>query len=132
MNKTSVIKIPIYADIDIIASRQRGRELAEAAGFSDTDVTLIATVISEVARKIVEQPLPGEMTISITREAGSLSIVLVARIHLSDKTIGVEVTPGCKPLDGFDVLCKAEETVLKLRQPRRVVTGGASLALEVA
>ena len=132
MNKTTVIKIPIYSDIDIIASRQRGRELAEAAGFSDTDVTLIATVISEVARKIVEQPLPGEMTISITREGGSLSIVLVARIHLSDKTIGVEVTPGCKPLDGFDVLCKAEETVLKLRQPRRVVVGGSSLALEVA
>ena len=131
MNKMNVINIPIYSDLDIITSRQRGRELAERAGFSDTDVTLIATVISEVARKIVEHPLPGEMTISIIREAGNVGILLVARIHLSDKTIGVDVSPGCKPIDGFEVFCKPEETVLKLG-PRSFMDSSLGLALEIA
>ena len=47
------LRIPIRADADIVAARQAARELASRLGFSRTDLTLIATAVSEVARNIV-------------------------------------------------------------------------------
>ena len=45
----SDVTIQIEREIDIIAARQAGRQLAGQLGFSSTDQTLIATAISEVA-----------------------------------------------------------------------------------
>src|SRR5207247_9276396 len=45
--------IPVRSDADIVVARQKGRELAAALGFGPTDLTLIATAISELARNIV-------------------------------------------------------------------------------
>ncbi len=45
--------IPVRSEADIVFARQKGRELAAALGFRSTDLTLIATAISELARNIV-------------------------------------------------------------------------------
>jgi len=42
--------VPLITEADIVAARQRGRELALGLGFSPGDATLIATAISELAR----------------------------------------------------------------------------------
>jgi serine/threonine-protein kinase RsbT len=46
--------VPIESESDIMTARQHGRELASLRGFSGPDQALIATAISEVARKMVE------------------------------------------------------------------------------
>ena len=58
-----VVSVPIKSDRDIIIARQRGKELAASIGFSGTDLTLIATAISELSRNIVVYAKLGEITI---------------------------------------------------------------------
>ena len=47
------VHVPISGDPDIVAARQAARELAVRAGFTGTDLTMLATAVSEVARNIV-------------------------------------------------------------------------------
>ena len=47
------VRIPIGSDADVVTARKQGRELAAQAGFSATELTIIATAISEIARNIV-------------------------------------------------------------------------------
>ena len=46
---------------DIVIARQAGHELARQLGFSLTDVTMIATAISEIARNITSYAGRGEV-----------------------------------------------------------------------
>lgn len=69
----------IERDVDIVAARQKGRELAARAGFSGTDLTLIATAISEIARNIVSYAGQGEMVLSIVDQGGRRGLKVVAR-----------------------------------------------------
>ncbi|HEY3860150.1 MAG TPA: ATP-binding protein [Gammaproteobacteria bacterium] len=48
---------------DIVTARQHGRELALQSGFSETESTLIATIISELARNIVLYAQSGEIVL---------------------------------------------------------------------
>ena len=56
--------IPIGSGADIVAARLEGRRFAAEAGFSGTDLTVIATAISELARNIVEYARNGEIILS--------------------------------------------------------------------
>lgn len=55
--------IPIRTVADIVIARQRGRNLAVEIGFSETESTLIATIISELARNIVLYAHTGKITL---------------------------------------------------------------------
>ena len=57
--------IPIHADADIVAARQAARELATRLGFSRTDLTVIATAVSEVARNIVRFAGVGQIAVEL-------------------------------------------------------------------
>jgi len=72
------VTLRIGSEHDILAARQRGRELAQEAGFTGSDLTLIATAISELARNIVEYAELGEIAISVDRTNGRHGIVVVA------------------------------------------------------
>jgi serine/threonine-protein kinase RsbT len=50
---------------DIVTARQAGHELARALGFSLTDVTMIATAISEIARNITSYAGRGEIRVGV-------------------------------------------------------------------
>ncbi len=56
-----------------------GRETAAQAGFSLTDMALIATAISELARNIVRYAKQGEITISRIEGSRSHGIMVIAR-----------------------------------------------------
>ena len=62
------VNVPITGDPDIVAARQAARELAVRAGFSGTDLTLLATAVSEVARNIVKFASTGEVTIELLEQ----------------------------------------------------------------
>jgi serine/threonine-protein kinase RsbT len=72
-------RIPIEREGDIVAARQKGREMAAACGFSSTDQTLIATAISEVARNIVEYAKEGEIILSEITNGERRGVCVVAR-----------------------------------------------------
>jgi serine/threonine-protein kinase RsbT len=73
------VRIEVAADTDIVEARQTGRELAAQLGFSLTDLTMIATAISEVARNITTYAGRGEITLRLVRQGGRRGLVVVAR-----------------------------------------------------
>jgi serine/threonine-protein kinase RsbT len=71
--------VPIKTDIDIVAARQKGRELATVLGFVSTDSTLLATAISELARNIIRYAKNGEILIASVQSGDRVGITVVAR-----------------------------------------------------
>lgn len=76
----STIRVPINSASDILAARQRGRALAHQVGFSSpTDLTLIATAISELARNIVHYAKQGEVLLDSIQHNGKCGITIIAK-----------------------------------------------------
>ncbi len=73
------VRVAVAAESDVLAARQEGRRLAAAAGFSGSDLTIIATAISEVARNIVHYATRGEILLRVAHLDGRSGIVVVAR-----------------------------------------------------
>ena len=63
---------------DIVAARKAGHELALDLGFSLTDVTMIATAISEVARNITSYAGRGAVRIAVAEREGRKALVVRA------------------------------------------------------
>lgn len=59
------VSVPITRDSDIVAARKAARELASRLNFSPTELTLLATAVSEIARNIVRFAGRGEIVIEI-------------------------------------------------------------------
>ena len=74
-------RVGIDHEADIVAARQKGRELAARAGFPPSDATLIATAISEVARNIVVYAERGEVLLELVHDGARRGIRIVARDH---------------------------------------------------
>jgi len=60
------VRIRIQTDGDIVLARQGARELAARLGFSRTELTVIATAVSELARNIVRFAGEGEIVVELT------------------------------------------------------------------
>jgi anti-sigma regulatory factor (Ser/Thr protein kinase) len=73
------VRIPIQTDADVVTARKQGRELAARAGFSATELTIIATAISEIARNIVMFAKRGEIIVSLVGENSRQGVTVVAR-----------------------------------------------------
>jgi serine/threonine-protein kinase RsbT len=73
------VRVRIATDDDIVTARQEGRRLSAGLGFSSTDLTLIATAISEVARNIRVFAGEGQVQIKQLNERGRDGIMVVAR-----------------------------------------------------
>ena len=63
---------------DIVAARKAGHELALDLGFSLTDVTMIATAISEVARNITSYAGRGAIGVMVQEKEGRTALVVRA------------------------------------------------------
>jgi len=120
----SEIRVPIRHDSDIVVARQKGRELALNIGFKGTDLTLIATAISEVARNILTYAKTGEIVLDVASGGTRRGLVVVAvdegpgipsiedamRDGFSTgKSLGLGL-PGAKRLmDDFEIISKVGE-----------------------
>lgn len=72
-------RILVSSDADIVAARQQGRALAAELGFAGTDLTLIATAISELARNIVLYARRGEIVLRSVEDGYKRGLVVMAR-----------------------------------------------------
>jgi serine/threonine-protein kinase RsbT len=73
------VHLRIASSADVVAARQQARALASRVGFSHSNLTVIATAVSEVVRNIVEYAKEGEVTITlINRGAYRKGVEIVA------------------------------------------------------
>lgn len=79
MDADEALRVEIGSDDDVVAARQAGRRLAQSIGLGSTDLTLIATAISEVARNITAYAGRGEIVLRAVEERGRRGIEVVAR-----------------------------------------------------
>lgn len=70
--------MPVGADVDIVTARQKGRELAAQCGLSSTDLAVVATAISELARNIVRYAVRGEIVLRRVENGTKRGIEVVA------------------------------------------------------
>ena len=73
------VQVRVEHDGDVVAARLKGREMAAHVGFSGSDLTIIATAISEIARNIVVYAKHGDVTLAPLAEGGRRGILVVAK-----------------------------------------------------
>jgi serine/threonine-protein kinase RsbT len=73
------IRVLIRSNLDIVSARQEGRTLAARTGFGATDVTLIATAISELARNIVSYARQGEIVLRVVESTRAKGVMIISR-----------------------------------------------------
>lgn len=129
------VAVPIVAESDVLKARRLARELAESLGFSATDLTIIATAVSEITRNIVNYATRGEIVIEATTNAGRRGLTVHARDHgpgIADldlamqdgystgRSLGLGL-PGAKRLmDDFDIeSTPGEGTIVTMTKWRR-------------
>ncbi len=95
--QTNQARIVVDADRDVVTARQKGREMAARAAFSTTQLTVISSAISELARNIVRFAKRGEVIVSLIGEDDDLVGVTI---------VATDVGPGIEDVeralqDGF-------------------------------
>ncbi|QLL07185.1 anti-sigma regulatory factor [Mycobacterium vicinigordonae] len=70
--------VAISTSDDIVAARKAGHQLALDLGFSLTDVTMIATAISEIARNITSYAGRGQVRVTVAEREGRRALVVRA------------------------------------------------------
>jgi serine/threonine-protein kinase RsbT len=72
------IVVNIQNSDDIVAARKAGHQLALDLGFSLTDVTMIATAISEIARNITSYAGRGVVRVTVADREGRKALLVRA------------------------------------------------------
>ena len=68
----------IGSDADIVVAREKGRKLAAQCGVPSTDLAVITTAISELARNIVHYAGRGAIILRLVDEKGRRGVEVVA------------------------------------------------------
>ncbi len=71
--------VTITSDATVMIARQKGRELAMSVGITGSDLTLLATAISEIARNIVQYAGRGEIEFRSVIRGGKRGLQVIAR-----------------------------------------------------
>ena len=72
-------QVTIQTEADIVTARQDGRRIAEAAGIRGSNLTFIATAISELARNIVQHAGTGMINMNIIERAHRRGVMVLAK-----------------------------------------------------
>jgi serine/threonine-protein kinase RsbT len=124
------IRVPITCEIDIVAARQEGRALGSTLGFSSSELTVIATAVSEIARNIVKYARDGDITFSLVGTVPRRGLMIVAKdngpgiadlsLALQDgystsKSLGVGLPGARRLMDDFEIDTElGKGTVIKM------------------
>jgi serine/threonine-protein kinase RsbT len=72
------VRVAIRTDADVVTARQEARTMGTGLGFSSTDLTLLATAISEIARNITTYAGEGELALRVLNDGDRVGIEVVA------------------------------------------------------
>jgi serine/threonine-protein kinase RsbT len=132
---TAEEKVCIEREGDVVTARQKGRELAQSVGFSGSDLTLIATAISEIARNIVVYAHRGEISLNAVSDDQRQGIVIIATDEgpgipdiaramedgfSTGKSLGLGLPGARRLMDEFDIISEiGKGTVITMKKWRR-------------
>ncbi len=72
------VRVAIRTDAVVVTARQEARTMGAGLGLSSTDLTLLATAISEVARNITTYAGKGEVALRVVERGGRRGVEVVA------------------------------------------------------
>jgi serine/threonine-protein kinase RsbT len=113
--------VRIRADVDIMSARQASRVMAAEMGFSNLDMTLIATAISELTRNILQYAGHGEVIISKIEQGTRKGMKVVVKDegpgipdietamhdgYSTSKGLGLGLPGSRRLMDEFDIVSK--------------------------
>lgn len=79
MSDRGEVVVPIRAHGDVVLARQKIRGVVSDLRFSSSELTLIATAISEVARNIVTYAGTGEIVLRVVQRGQQRGVRVIAR-----------------------------------------------------
>ena len=142
-----LLRVQIAREEDVVAARQRARQVADALGFDRHDQTRIATAVSEIARNAFRYAggvtadftlYENERTLEVTiadHGAGipHIDAVLGGR-YQSGTGMGVGIVGSRRVMDDFDVTTTPKGTSVRMvkRLPRRQAVPSRSDAARIA
>jgi serine/threonine-protein kinase RsbT len=74
-------QVSVESDADIVEARTQARRASLELGFSNTDATLIATAISEIARNLLIHAGGGDIVMTSTTNGARCALAVEARDH---------------------------------------------------
>jgi serine/threonine-protein kinase RsbT len=123
---TDETRLRVERDADVVAARQKGRELAALAGISGSDLTVVATAISEIARNIIVYAERGEIVLKIAQNGHRRGVVVIATdqgpgiadldLAMRDgfstgKSLGLGLPGARRLMDEFEIVSEAGKGV---------------------
>src|SRR5262245_36909076 len=78
LSRLEEIRLPLGSDADVRLARLAGRMLMADLGFTSSDATIVATVISELGRNVVRHAGRGEITLSTVDEGSRRGLSISA------------------------------------------------------
>lgn len=72
-----ILAIAVRSELDVIASRQRARQIAEICGFVAQDQARIGTAVSELARDVFDVTKAGQVSFSLNSGGLDQSLMIV-------------------------------------------------------
>ena len=126
-----IMSVSLRAELDVVACRQRARQIAALCGFGLQDQARIATAASEVARNVYNYAAPGRaefliegettpqvLTIRIEDQGpgiGELDRILAGQ-YKSQTGMGVGLVGAQRLMDRFTIDTRPGSTVVELRK----------------
>ena len=144
-----LLSIAIGDEQDVVAARQRARQIAAALGFDLTEQTRIATAVSEIARNAYAYAAGGRVRFEIDGDQAPQLLTVrvsdtgpgIARLddvlggrYRSSTGLGVGLVGARRLMDVFDVDSSPRGTTVSLKKllPARSALFGASDAARLA
>jgi signal transduction histidine kinase len=98
-----ILQIGIDSEQDVVAVRQRARQISSLLGFGLQDQVRIATAVSEVARNACRHQFGGRAAFALRETAGVHELTVTIRDHSSmphgGATASTEADPAACPID---------------------------------
>ena len=80
-----ILTVSVKTELDVLAARQRSRQITALCGFTNHDQVRISTVVSELARNIYNYADSGRIDFAISQELATQSLM----IRIEDQGPGI-------------------------------------------
>lgn len=117
-------RVPVSVCADIVSARKIGAEFAARLGFSAMEIALIATIVSELARGILDSCETGQITFAALDNGARRGLEVVVRHGTPSLPFRVpsmtgELADVGKLMDEFSVIAEEKNgTTVRLKKWR--------------
>lgn len=124
---TALLGVEVRRERDVVLARQRARQLAAAVGLDGSEVTRLATAVSEIARNAWKYAGGGRVSFQLEPGGGALSVVVADQgkgiadleavlggTYVSRTGMGLGIVGSRRLVDRFEVTSGPAGTTVRL------------------